>query len=52
MANLPGSNGRHDQLVLQVRPWSDDVLDKLGFDARSPAVAGNLFGQDFLGNTI
>jgi hypothetical protein len=30
--------GRLDELVLQVRPWSDDVVDKLGFDSRSSYV--------------
>ncbi len=41
MANPPHLfrvDGRLDQLVLQVRPWSDDVVDELGFDPRSSYV--------------
>ena len=54
MANPPNlfrPDGRLDELVLHVRPWSDDVLDKLGFDARSPAVSSHLAGQHFLGTS-
>ena len=38
MANPPHLfrvDGRLDELVLHIRPWSDDVVDKLGFDPRS-----------------
>ena len=48
--NLFGPEGRLDELVLHVRPWSDDVLDKLGFDAGSPSVSSDLAGQHFRGN--
>ena len=39
MANPPPPppfrvDGRLDELVLRLRPWSDDVVDKLGFDPR------------------
>ena len=53
MANPPHLfrvDGRLDELVLHVRPWSDDVLDKLGFDARPPAVSSHLAGQHFRGD--
>lgn len=30
--------GRPDEVVLHVRLWPDDVIDKLGFDARSSYV--------------
>ncbi len=36
--NLLWSGGRLDALVLRVRPRSDEVLDKLGFDAHWPAI--------------
>jgi hypothetical protein len=43
MANPPHLfrlDGRLDELVLHVCPWSDDVVDKLGFELRpSPAFA-------------
>ena len=38
MANPPYRfriDGCLDELVLQVRPWPDDVVDKLGFYPRS-----------------
>ena len=38
MANPPHLfrvDRRLDELVLHIRPWSDDVVDKLGFDPRS-----------------
>jgi hypothetical protein len=38
MANPPDPfrvDGRLGELVLCIRPWSDDVVDKLGFDPRS-----------------
>ena len=41
MANPPHLfrvDGRLDELVLHIRPWSDDVVDKLGFDPRSSYV--------------
>ena len=41
MANPPHLfrvDGRLDELVLRIRPWSDDVVDKLGFDPRSSYV--------------
>ncbi len=31
-------DGRRDERVLRIRPWSDDVVDKLGFDPRSSYV--------------
>ena len=40
-------DGRLEELVLRVRPWSDDVLDKLGFDAGSPSESSDLAGQHF-----
>ncbi len=50
-ANLFRPDGRLDELVLHVRAWSDDVLDKLGFDAGSPSVRSDLAGQHFRGNS-
>ena len=41
MANPPDLfrvDRRLDELVLHIRPWSDDVVDKLGFDPRSSYV--------------
>ncbi len=41
MANPPHLfrvDRRLDELVLHIRPWSDDVVDKLGFDPRSSYV--------------
>jgi hypothetical protein len=41
MANPPPLfrlDRRLDELVLHIRPWSDDVVDKLGFDPRSSYV--------------
>jgi hypothetical protein len=41
MANPPQLfrvDGRLDELALRIRPWSDDVVDKLGFDPRSSYV--------------
>ena len=41
MANPPHLfrvDRRLDELVLRIRPWSDDVVDKLGFDPRSSYV--------------
>ena len=41
MANPPQLfrvDRRLDELVLHIRPWSDDVVDKLGFDPRSSYV--------------
>ena len=38
MANPPHLfrvDARLELLVLHIRPWSDDVVDKLGFDPRS-----------------
>jgi hypothetical protein len=29
---------RLDERVLHIRPWSDDLVDKLGFDPRSSYV--------------
>ena len=48
MANPPHLfrvDRRLDELVLHIRPWSDDVVDKLGFDPRSPYVKGLLAGD-------
>ncbi len=53
MANPPQLlrvDGRHDELVLHVRPWSDVVVDKLAFDARPPPVSSHLAGQHFRGD--
>jgi hypothetical protein len=33
--------GRLDEVVLHVRPWRDDVVDRAGFDPRSP------YAEDF-----
>jgi hypothetical protein len=41
MANPPhlfGADGRLDKLVLNIRPWSDDVVDKIGSDPHLPYV--------------
>jgi hypothetical protein len=41
MANRPQLfkvDSRLDERVLRIRPWSDDVVDKLGFDPRSSYV--------------
>jgi hypothetical protein len=41
MANPPHlfrDDRRLDELVVQIRPWTDDVIDKLGFDPRSSYV--------------
>jgi hypothetical protein len=41
MANPPHLfrvDGRRDALVLQIRPWPDEVVDNLGFDPRSSCV--------------
>jgi hypothetical protein len=41
MANPPHLfrvDGRLDQLVLRIRPWTDDIVDTLGFDPRSSYV--------------
>ena len=37
-AHLFRVDGRLDELVVRIRPWSDDVVDKLGFDPRSSYV--------------
>ncbi len=37
-AHLFRVDRRLDELVLRIRPWSDDVVDKLGFDPRSSYV--------------
>ena len=51
-ANPFSPNHRIDRLVRQVRPWSDDVVDKLGSDCEQPAVSNRLGRQHFLGNMI
>jgi hypothetical protein len=50
MANSPvpfRPDRRRDE---RIRPWSDGVVDKLGFHTRSPTVSCHLAGQRFAGD--
>ena len=49
-SNLFRPGGRLYELVLHVRPSSDDLVDKLGLDAGPPAATSHLAGQHFRGD--
>ena len=59
MANPPHLfrvDRRLDELVLHIRPWSDDVVDKLGFDPQLVLCQGTsrvgIFGRPRYGRSF
>jgi hypothetical protein len=49
-SNLFRRDGRLNELVRHIRPWSDDIRGKLGLDARSLSVSSDLASQHLRGD--